>query len=111
MNHKNLALLRDTLLALPADINFDMDTGYHRGICGTAACIAGVCYALQPKPEAHPGWPTVRHTALKWLGLPVSERNFGIGHDLFDYDLAPKNCTPQQAAIAVQNVMEGRAPW
>lgn len=116
MNLANLTLLRDTLNALPPTIHFDMNVGNATHSCGTAACIAGVCHLLAyPDCEGHfNGWSRIQGVALRWLDLPSDEtrrHRTNIEHDLFDYDLALDDCTPQQAAKAVQNVMEGLSPW
>ena len=111
MNIPHLTVLRDTLLNLPPEIHFDMNVGHNSHPCGTAACIAGVCYTIQHPAHAgtSPGWSSVRNLALDWLDLP-DDRGC-IGHPLFDFDLAPKGCTPQRAAEAVQNVMDNQSPW
>ena len=113
MNLANLTLLRDTLNALPPTIYFDMHAAHQKHPCGTAACVAGVCYTIQyPSQDGQwVSWGHVRNRALDWLDLPQNEKNWGIGHPLFDFDLAPPSCTPQQAAIAVTRVMEGLSPW
>ena len=82
------------------------------GDCGTVCCIAGAAAMLDGMEPSTNGdsWPFVRARALRALDLPDDPNNW-MGHDLFDPDCAPDNCTPTQAAEAVQNVMEGRAPW
>lgn len=89
--------------------------------CGSICCIAGAAYLMSKAPEGQlfpsithqmrlePSWSTTRDTALEYLGLP--ENNVFFGHDLFDSALAPDGCTPAQAAVAVQNVIDGKEPW
>ena len=114
MNLANLTTLRDTLLNLPPEIHFDMDNGRIPHPCGTAACIAGVCHIINnPGPTPHTiSWPAVQEVALTWLGLPARVKfTNAMTHPLFDFTLAPADCTPQQAAQAVTRVMEGLSPW
>ena len=114
MNLANLTLLKNTLLNLPPEIHFDMREGRTEHPCGTAACIAGLAHILA-NPEATPqrffGWYGVKRQALIWLGFPEDPDDNGFGHALFSPRLAPEDCTPQQAAQAVQNVMDNQSPW
>ena len=116
MNLQNLTILRDTLLNLPPEVHLDMDNGRMPHPCGTAACIAGVCHIINnPGPTLHTysfPWPMVQEVALEWLGLPARVKfTNAMAHPLFDFTLAPADCTPQQAAQAVQNVMDNQSPW
>ena len=115
MNLANLATLRDTLLNLPPEIHFDIKKGRVTHPCGTAACIAGLAHILaDPTATAAQdyGWYGVQRQAMRWLGLTMANlRATSFDHELFDYELAPPQCTPQQAAQAVQNVMENHSPW
>jgi hypothetical protein len=79
------------------------------GACGTMCCIAG--FAAQKagvKPSEIGQWTTVREAALEYLGLPEVSSPSGFrvdnwyGHPLFSSVLAPKDCTPAQAAQAVR---------
>lgn len=117
MNTENMAQLRDWLLAgAPHLDRFDMMVGVDA--CGTTCCIAGYAYQAKhgfrtPTPddleegELEIAWDLVKETALEWLGLTSDGVNW-YGHRLFH---GPLRTTPQQAAQAVQNVMEGREPW
>lgn len=92
--------------------------------CGTACCVAGAAHLMSvnsdgtfPSPQEQfeltmraGGWETTRDTALNWLGLETDEDSF-YGHRLFNPQLAPAHCTPSQAAVAIQNVMNGQEPW
>lgn len=116
----------------PADVASDLELSEAEYLaqqnessrCGTVCCIAGAVYLMKRAPEGQlfPSpemqfaieetvkyWPGVYQEALGYLGLEFS--NVEMGHDLFDPDLAPKNCTPAQAAEAVRRVMKGEAPW
>jgi hypothetical protein len=109
--------------------------GVGPGDCGTTCCIAGAAVyfvALQVKPDGHVAvdgmsspevwtmhseiedleapWDRVAQIALDWLGLTADGSSW-YGHDLFSPRLAPDDCTPQQAAVAVQNIIDGKAPW
>jgi len=86
------------------------------GSCGTICCIAG--YALQSfgtkkeKVEHFYNWGGTARFAMGAFGLPVgTAKDVHMHHDLFDPNLAPDDCTPQQAAQAVRNVMAGDVPW
>jgi hypothetical protein len=83
--------------------------------CGSAGCIAGLAYERSCRedgeaPEIEPGWILVRDAAMEYLDLHSKEETF-FGHDLFSIYEAPKDCTAPQAAQAIQNVIEGKAPW
>lgn len=81
------------------------------GSCGSVCCIAG--YAVQAfgtKEEKNlVAWYSVASLAMGMLGL--ESNNSWYFHDLFSNELAPDNCTPQQAAQAVQNVIDGKTAW
>lgn len=88
------------------------------GKCGTVCCIAG--YAVEAygsdaqRAEEYMSWKHVKNIAMEAFDLPVSEYINHMGHDLFDPDLAPDNCTPQQAARAVRNCIASGGignPW
>lgn len=98
------------------------------GDCGTVCCIAG--YAAHAasnfmplSKEEEENWLETREKALEFLGLPRREpapgsiRDFDgsdfFGHALFSNDEAPHDTTPQEAAIAVREVMAGNHddPW
>lgn len=87
------------------------------GDCGSICCIAGYAVAqykgnryLQ-KLNGH--WEAISRLALDILDLPSGQTTGDpyMGHDLFDPNLAPHDCTPQQAAQAVRNVIAGKEPW
>ena len=77
--------------------------------CGTMCCIAGYACILDDI-RATP-WPNTRDHALRILGLP-DDGSF-YGHPLFNPELAPEDCTPQQAAVAVRKVIADPEcnPW
>lgn len=78
------------------------------GDCGTVCCIAGYAVHLAGEAgEKDSSWDDVQSKALSILGLTTD----GEDHPLFNPLLAPENCTPQEAAVAVRNVMEGKHPW
>lgn len=82
--------------------------------CGTVCCIAGYAALLdgyERPTDAYPDldWEPLRDQALNALGLPNNGEWYG--HDLFDNELAPHNCTPTQAAAAVRRVIAGKEPW
>lgn len=84
------------------------------GDCGTVCCIAGASYLMSQhlidsKEGQEEEWSVIEPAALSWLGLKLNDNDFG--HKLFNPYLAPKNCTPQQAAMAVQNVIDGADAW
>ena len=94
--------------------------------CGTVCCIAGAAHLMSEAEEGQlfpsleeqltfrPSWDNTAEAALDYLGLtrrPLSEIDYHRAHDLFDMDLAPANCTPAQAAVAVRRVMAGEEPW
>lgn len=102
--------------------------------CGTVCCIAGAAQMMSHADESEvfpsiqkqneiletsDSWPFTRDEALAWLGLEAqqfasSDPHFSqdhFGHKLFSNLLAPTNCTPHQAAQAVQNVIDGKEPW
>jgi hypothetical protein len=91
------------------------------GECGTTCCIAGYAvsleknqFSLHPIHGNGPAWCDVRDDALRILGLPLQKDHGGMGHALFDFRLAPKDCTPQQAARAVRRMISNprtRNPW
>jgi len=90
------------------------------GDCGTACCIAGyaahiVNNFMTPKEGEWENWGNTRDTALKALGLSPEdcdmyeggEASVWYGHILFDNGACPADTTPQEAAIAVREVMKG----
>lgn len=87
------------------------------GECGSVCCIAG--YALHAfgtkteKDRIGSSWDATGKYALKAFDLPEGQttNDRWMYHDLFDPALAPEECTPQQAAQAVRNVIAGKAPW
>lgn len=87
------------------------------GECDSVCCIAG--YALhafgtkEEKERIGGAWCETGQFALKAFGLPEGQttNDKWMVHDLFDPELAPEECTPQQAAMAVRNVIAGKAPW
>lgn len=105
--------------------------GYGKGDCGTVCCIAGAAQMMShaEKGEIFPsmdiqswvidefqGWDSTLKQSSEWLGIDVTSSNTAedpdwFGHDLFNPASAPKNCTPQQAAQAVQNVIDGKPAW
>lgn len=127
MNLEHMTKLRDWLLAGAPHVYFSISYGlgsfvegeysdipadqFEKGHCGTVCCIAGAAAQFSGlKPEhRETDWSLVRALALDYLGLPSNGKH--MGHDLFCHELAPTSCTPQRAAQAVQNVMEGKAPW
>lgn len=91
------------------------------GECGTVCCIAGAAILMSKEAidkdkvdhdkikETSGRWLDVRESALEWLGmsyLHAGEEGNYFGHPLFNPDCAPENCTPQQAAQAVQNIID-----
>lgn len=114
-------------MPLISDIEFAIKRYHDEEIpstCGSAGCIAGAAAQMAGANTKGIGldemWIDVtRPEALKFCGFPepYEDRDAPyahdafFGHDLFDPDLAPFNCTPQQAAQAIQNVIDGRAPW
>jgi len=132
MNLENMTKLRDWLAAGAPHVRFDMDIGViieepkGLGDCGTVCCIAGAAALMSVNggvivkdyddvaDELHveggeAEWVKVEHVARHWLQL--LENNWAFGHDLFDPQLAPDDCTPAQAADAVTRVMNGEEPW
>ncbi len=114
--------------------NFLQNQVASKSDCGTICCIAGAAHMMSHAEdgEIFPSitkqndilltkgtWGATRDAALSWLGLErqyftPSEDVFlagHFGHKLFENDLAPANCTPHQAAQAVQNVIDGKEPW
>lgn len=134
-NIENLTKLRDWLNDGAPTVIFNMAVGFERldqldaddldsisevernkpgiGECGTVCCIAGASARFDGMiPGAFTSWMDVAKRALNYLGLELNPDDPSwYGHDLFDPFLAPHNCTPQQAAQAVQNVMDGKEPW
>lgn len=128
LNIPNLLRLRDWLMAGAPHARFDMDTGLATeadcddgysdyelmpNACGTVCCIAGAAYMMakglmDKQVEEMNFHDEVKKTALEWLGLPNISY---MGHPLFNNGEAPKNCTPIQAAEAVQRVIDGKEPW
>lgn len=93
------------------------------GGCGSVCCIAGAAYLMSIAPEGsmfpdlntqiqfqEEYWHIIAGGALTFLGLPPGRDDF-FHHDLFSSDLAPYNCTPKQAAVAVRRVIAGKEPW
>ena len=106
--------------------------------CGTAGCIAGVAFAmwlrtlepteraeiLRPSRIANPhdsdepletefDYSFIRDGALKFLGLEWTKHEgiMQFGHPLFSYTLAPRYCTPADAADALRRTFDGQDPW
>ena len=115
MNIAAMLELKGWLEAGAPHVRFDIDMGYVTESCGTAVCIAGSCIVLSGQAAKFDGsgggadWFKVAAAALEWLDLPDNGTLYG--HRLFAADLAPANCTPAQAALAVQNVIDGKQPW
>lgn len=110
MNHGQIRL--DDLGApdnLDGDYDLSIKIAKSKGLgdCGTVCCIAG--YAAFLENKIHFDWPGTRNTALRIFDLPRNGEY--MGHDLFDQDLAPEDCTPEQAAVAVRRVIAGKEPW
>ena len=112
MNIDNMKRLAQALTEGLPNVTFDIGVGQRTEDDGTVSCcIAGFAALLdnnmQPF-EPSPGqggearWQTVEEFALKSLGLTQ-----GQGRRLFHSHPS----TPQQAAQAVQNLIEGRDPW
>lgn len=90
------------------------------GECGTICCIGGAAYQFSfeeqygKKPDAEDdlSWDDIQNRALNWLGLDWTynededESEIGDMHPLFEPTFAPVGCTPQEAAAAVQNVID-----
>lgn len=84
--------------------------------CGSAGCIAGAAYMLlHPSPDRQIPlefqWQVIGSTALDLLDLPHSADDEFYYHDLFNPHLAPDRCTAEDASKAIQNVIDGKAPW
>jgi len=99
--------------------------------CGTVCCIAGAAHMMghtedgsfpdaktQSKIIEDEGiWNITRESALTFLGLENDQKYHKrsttghYGHELFVIEYAPDNCTPVQAAQAVQNVIDGKPAW
>ena len=82
------------------------------GDCGTVCCIAGFVESQVAKreeraPKDH--WGSIAYSALNELGLEATY-DYHFKHPLFSSKLAPDLCTPQEAARAVQNLLDGVEP-
>lgn len=86
------------------------------GDCGTVCCIAGYAvqaFGTEEQKNKH-YWINTMEDALDLLDLPRRHVSTHIGHALFDFALAPADCTPQQAAQAVRNCIANGGegdPW
>lgn len=92
-----------------------------KGDCGTICCIAGAASLMSLTPDGsfppmpvqeenmYNNWFMTRNMAMKWLD--VHDNDDWYGNELFSSELAPENCTPAQAAQAVQNVIDGLPAW
>lgn len=124
LNIPALTRLKEWLEAGAPHASFNM----HHGLmgtdefdgCGTVCCIAGAAVYLEMDPVTRVAatsaagclsWDSVAQRALNILGLPVKPNTRGMYHPLFDPGNAPEDCTPEQAAEAVQNVIDGHEPW
>lgn len=105
--------------------------------CGTTCCIAGAAFAMSKGQMVEKGditawaneltdvyagseaedlesyeidWGDLQDAAADWLG--IKDTGLRSGHiPLFSMYLCPSNCTPAQAAQAVQNVIDGKDAW
>lgn len=69
--------------------------------CGSVCCIAGAAAQFDgATPVDNSGWVYLQERALKFFGKPTATRFFML--PVFDPGLAPKPCTPQQAAEALK---------
>ena len=81
------------------------------GDCGTVCCIAGyAAYLDGVREKDNLVYDAIADRALYALGLERDPHDAYL-HPLFNPDLAPYDCTPQQAAVAVRRVMKGQRPW
>jgi hypothetical protein len=100
LNLPNCQRLLDWLDAGAPDFDFDMEVS----VC----CIAGMAAFMHhgnSRPPHTCAWRFIEKDAQEFMGLPPKPI------DLFDGELAPKNCTPAQAAQGLRNVMEGKPAW
>ena len=99
LNLPNYQRLLDWLDAGAIGFEFDMEV--------SVSCIAGMAAFMHNgnKPPPQTGWRFIEKDAQEFLGLPHKPI------DLFSGELAPKNCTPAQAAQGLRNVMEGKPAW
>lgn len=126
----NRAELMTWLKAGAPHYEFDMDTaiGPSDVGCGTACCIAGAAALMAegsigkpfnetsaydedcPDDQQEAAWDVVSARAMAFLGLEANQSWYG--HSLFDADVA-ENATPEQAAQALQAVIDGNTlnPW
>lgn len=129
MNIEKMTELAEWLEKGAPHVRFDMRSGIEidhtsvvgQGECGSVCCIAGFAVQMTKGSfkinyrHGSPPWWEVRDRALEILGLPrTDEYDRHIGHALFDFKMAPKNCTPQQAAQAVRRMISNprtRNPW
>lgn len=79
--------------------------------CGTVCCIAGYV-AQQIGADDDVGMGAMFRQVADHLGISTTESKCpSMVNDLFDPHLAPDECTPAQAAVAVRRVMKGLEPW
>jgi hypothetical protein len=132
LNIDRMNMIKEYLNIGAPKITFDMS--HHLTVvedtdpneCGTVCCIAGIATLLaehgniedqkdsltddqeeelEDYGEVHlMPWSEVSVIAANWLGLDQAGDGFHY-HYLFNPDHAPNGCTPQQAAAAVDNVI------
>lgn len=103
----------DELLPSELEDHLEASSQTQKHDCGTVCCIAGAAELMsRDSNEPHPSrdWQVIGRRALTWLGLEDNPGNF-MRHPLFDPRLAPDHCSPDQAAEAVQRVIDGKNPW
>ena len=130
MNIENLTILREWFLAGAPHYYLNMNLPYGNpadpevveyvdkpipNSCGSAGCIAGAAYhLLEERPDKHipleDQWDVIRPKAMELLDLPEKGDPF-FGHSLFNSDICPDDVTPEMAAEAIQNVIDGKDPW
>lgn len=86
------------------------------GLEGSTVHLFDPCFPIQGMNEYETEW--VERRAHEILDLPYVSKDFPAlnlhrvkAHDLFNSMLAPVDCTPAQAAVAVRRVIEGLDPW
>lgn len=97
-----------------ADKDWDED-GYYRlapsqrakvdeGSCGSVCCIAGAAAQFDgAKPDEYDSWTPIQDRALRYFGInPKDYDDIPWMLPVFDPDLAPPKCGPNQAAKALK---------
>lgn len=73
--------------------------------CGSVCCIAGAAAqfdGVSPTDPAYNAWSPIQDRALSYFGInPRDHERLPWMLPVFDPDLAPNNCSPQQAAEAL----------